>query len=88
MNGDKSALLSRFAKLANRGSQRGASSGEKVANKLAKALRTIGDDAALLDPQAIEGACLLLRAMAGPWPTDESKAAVFRVLEAATGGAR
>ena len=79
------AALNRFRDIARNGSRPGASSGERVAKRLAVALDKIGDDLALLDSSAIAGACLLIQMMAGPWPTDASKAAVFKILRQATG---
>ena len=77
--------IEHFRRSARNGSRSGASSGERVANRLAAALNAIGDDAALLDSSALDGACHLLHCMAGPWPTDESKDAVFRVVRQAAG---
>lgn len=73
--------IDRFVKLAQAGKHLGASSGEKVALKLALAFAEIGDDICLLDREAIQGATLLLKAMAGPWATDYEKHAVYSVLE-------
>jgi hypothetical protein len=81
------AALNRFRDIARNGARPGASSGERVANRLALALHRIGDDLALLDSSAIAGACLLIRAMSGPWPTDASKTAVFRTIRQAAGKA-
>jgi len=77
--------VNRFREIARIGSRPGASSGERVANRLAVALDKIGDDMALLDPCTSDGACLVLKMMAGPWPTDASKTAVFKILRQATG---
>ena len=77
--------MERFRKLARRGAHPGASSGERVANRLAKALHAIGDDLALLDPEAIEGACGLVRCMSGPWPTDRLKEVIFNTVRSAAG---
>lgn len=73
--------INRFRKLAQAGKHLGASSGEKVALKLAQAFAEIGDDICLLDREAIQGATLLLKAMAGPWATDFERNAVYSVLE-------
>ena len=72
--------IKRFTELAHRGRSGGASSGEKVARRLAVALHAIGDDMALLDADAIEGFHMLCRLAGGPWPTDESKATAFRLI--------
>jgi hypothetical protein len=79
------AAVDHFRRIARNGSRPGASSGERVANRLALALDQIGDDLALLDASALNGACLLIRMMSGPWPTDASKAAVFRTIRQAAG---
>ena len=77
--------VTHFCRISRRGASPAASSGERVANRLALALHRIGDDMAVLDSGAIEGACSLLRCMAGPWATDDRKAAVFRVVKQAAG---
>lgn len=77
--------IEHFRQIARNGSHSGASDGERVANRLAVALNAIGDDAALLDSSALDGACHLLHCMAGPWPTDASKDAVFKVVRQAAG---
>jgi hypothetical protein len=79
------AAVNRFREIARNGSRPGASSGERVANRLALAIEKLGDDLASLDSSAITGACLLIQMAAGPWPTDASKAAVFKVVRQASG---
>jgi hypothetical protein len=82
------ASIVHFARVATRGAHPAASSGEKVANKVAKALHRIGDDLAVLDADSIDGIRDLIQAMAGPWPTDAAKSAVFKTIRnAATGKA-
>lgn len=77
----------KFLYHAANGAHGAASSGEKIANKIAKALDKIGDDLAVLDHATIEGACEMLRRMSGPWATDRDKALVFDCIHrAATGG--
>ncbi len=76
----------RFLEAAAAGAHPGASSGEKIANRLAKVLSEIGDDLALVDSEIIDGACLALRTMGGPWPTDEFKRQVFKPLKNAAEG--
>lgn len=75
--------IERFRQVARAGKHAGASSGEKVAHRLAKALNGIGDDLALLDTSVLMGALGLMRCMAGPWPTDEVKEVVFQTLKSA-----
>ncbi|GEM_PF-2502715 len=78
--------VNRFVQLAGRGAFPGAAGGEKICNRLAKALEKIGDDLALLDQGDIEGACDLMRLMSGPWPTDEVKKMAYDMVhQAATG---
>lgn len=79
------AQFRRFLKHAEAGAHPGASHGEKIVNALAKAFDKIGDDAALLDPDTIEGACVMLRWMGGPWPTEACKETVFGSLRRAAG---
>lgn len=74
-----------FRRIARNGAHPAASNGERIANRLAVALHRIGDDIALLDSSAINGACLLMKLMSGPWPTDASKDAVFKVVRQAAG---
>jgi hypothetical protein len=78
--------INRFVQLAARGAFPGAAGGEKICNRLAKALEKIGDDLALLDPDAIDGAHGLMRLMGGPWPTYESKETVFNMVHRAATG--
>lgn len=77
--------IERFRRIARNGSNPGASSGERIANRLAKALAAIGDDLALLDPDTLAGALDLARCMAGPWPTDHFREVVFRTVDSAAG---
>lgn len=77
--------IERFRQVAAAGKHPGASSGQKVAHRLAKALHAIGDDLAVLDSYVLLGALDLMRCMSGPWPTDASKAAVFKVIQQAAG---
>ena len=76
--------LERFVKFASRGGP-GASHGEQICRKLAKALEGIGDDMALLDTDTLEGFCTLVRYTSGPWPTEQSKETVFRFVRRAAG---
>lgn len=76
--------IERFRQVARSGKLAGASSGEKIAHRLAKALHGIGDDLALLDSSVLLGALDLMRCMAGPWPTDADKELVFLTLKSAT----
>ena len=72
-----------FSRMAKRGGHSGASSGERVAHRLAVALHAIGDDMALLDAESINGfneLCLLAH---GPWPTDKLKTLVFTTIASA-----
>ena len=78
--------LERFVQAATAGAHPDASQGEKIANRIAQALHEIGDDAAVVDRGIIEGAAELLRMMNGPWPTTETKFAVFRTVEKAAKG--
>lgn len=75
----------KFIQLARQGRHRGASSGERVAHRLAKALHEIGDDLALLDHDTVEGFCMLTKAANGPWQTDASKSEVFNLIALAAG---
>ena len=74
------ACIARFGHLAQSGRHSGASSGERVAHKLAKALHQIGDDMALLDEDAIKGFYLLCLLAHGPWATEDSKSRVFQTI--------
>jgi len=78
----------RFLDLAYSGAQGTASSGERVANRVARALEEIGDDMALLDCQAIEALCEVLRTMAGPWQSQQQKDVIFQGVERAASGRR
>lgn len=80
MTPEEYTALARFCELAKQGKNPAASSGERVANKLAKALHAIGDDMVLLDPVAIEGFCLLCRLASGPWMKDADKERVFETI--------
>jgi hypothetical protein len=82
---EKYSALARFGELARAGRHPAASSGERVANKLAKALHAIGDDMALLDDEAITGFHLLCQLTSGPWSTDADKERVFEMLAHAAG---
>lgn len=85
MISDEYTALARFCDLAKQGKNPAASSGERVANKLAKAVKSIGDDMALLDLEAIEGFYVLCRLAHGPWGTDADKERIFEMLAKATG---
>ncbi len=85
MSTPDTAALCRFLDLAKSGRSPKASSGERVANKLAKALQAIGDDMVLLDDDAITGFHLLCQLTGGPWATDADKARVFEMLAHAAG---
>ena len=74
----------RFLKLAARGG-RGGASGEKTCRALAQALHKIGDDVMILDPDAIEGFCVLLRSMAGPFDTWDQKERVYDLVRKVAG---
>ena len=76
--------LERFVKFASRGGP-GASSGEQICRRLAKALDAVGDDLALLDGDTIAGLCMLICAMGGPWRTDAEKEMVFTTVRRAAG---
>lgn len=79
------AAVDHFRRVARNGARPAASNGERIANRLAVALNRLGDDIALLDSGAVTGACMLIQMMAGPWPTDASKTAVFKVVRQAAG---
>ena len=78
----------KFLKHAEAGAHPGASHGQKIVNAIAKAFDKIGDDVALLDSDTIEGACVMLRWMGGPWPSDACKESVFGRLRRAAGRRR
>jgi len=80
---EKSASVNHFLRVAGAGRHRGASTGQRTAHRLAAALHDIGDDIALLDGATLEGFQNLLRAAAGPWPTDEAKHQIFTAIAAA-----
>jgi len=80
---DDLALLARFCDLAARGRHASASTGERVANRLACVLHELGDDMALLDEDAIRGFYQLAMAAHGPWPTDAAKSTVFTIIRKA-----
>jgi hypothetical protein len=82
---EAAANLNRFIETARRGAFPGASSGERIANKIANLLGVISDDAAVIDLELIEGACEMLRLQHGPWRTDADKIDVFRLLDRALG---
>lgn len=75
----------RFLYLAMAGSQPGASSGEKICHKIAKALHEIGEDFSGIDGAALEGACHVVKKMAGPWQTAEEREHVFKCVAKAAG---
>lgn len=75
----------RFIYLATAGSQPGASSGEKVCHRIAKALHEIGEDFYSVDSSAIEGACHVMKLMAGPWRTDKDRERIFEYVAKAAG---
>jgi hypothetical protein len=82
---DTLAPVYRFRDHARAGKSAAASSGERVAHKLAKALHSLGDDLMLLDLDSIEGACTLLRLAAGPFATDSAKRNVYLTLRQCAG---
>lgn len=75
--------IKHFADVAERGASPAASTGERVANRLAVALFHIGDDFALLDPLVIQGAGHLAAAMASA--ADDLKPGVFAIVRRAAG---
>ncbi len=77
--------LELFVQVARNGSFRGASSGEKICNRIALMLEDIGDDVAVIDFELLEGAIDLLRLQRGPWKTYAEKQAVFRLTARAAG---
>lgn len=79
------ANIAHFGDLARRGSSQGASSGERTAYRLAKALHDIGDDMMLLDADAVSGFATLCSLASGPFHTDEQKSLVFDIIARATG---
>jgi hypothetical protein len=72
--------LDRFTTLARRGRSSAASSGERVAHRIAQALHDIGDDIALLDYDALDGFLTLCQLASGPWSTDEQKQRIFATI--------
>jgi hypothetical protein len=72
--------FTRFTTLARHGSSPAASSGERVAHRLAKALHEIGDDLALLDADALDGFHTLCQLASGPWSTDDQKQRIFATI--------
>ncbi len=72
--------ITRFLELARHGRSGAASTGEKAAYKLAKALDDIGDDMMLLDSSALEGFHLLSQLASGPFRTDAEKSTVFDTI--------
>lgn len=74
-----------FRKNARMGRLPGASNGQKIANRLAKALQAIGDDLAILDADTLQGACDLMLCMSGPWPTDRLREVIFNTVASAAG---
>lgn len=77
--------IARFVEAARRGANPAASSGERVANKLAKNLHSIGDDMVVLDWDTLNGFSCLCQLASGPWRTDEQKSEVFRLIRKAAG---
>ena len=77
--------LAHFCHLSKTGRSPKASSGERVAHRLADALHKIGDDMALLDPEAIHGFHLLCQLASGPWALDADKERIFDTIAAAAG---
>jgi hypothetical protein len=77
------AAIEHFVKCARRGASRGSSNGERVANKLARGLQAAADDICILDYGAIDGFCELVRCLAGPWPDEAARNAVFAALRRA-----
>ena len=59
------------------------SSGERVAHKLVAVLHQLGDDLALLDPEAIHGFSILCQLAHGPWALEDDKQRVFDTIAAA-----
>lgn len=77
------AAINHFVRCAKQGAARGSSSGEKVANKAARALQTVADDLCILDGGAIDGLCELIQCLAGPWPDEAARNAAFAALRRA-----
>jgi hypothetical protein len=78
-----SASANLFIRTALAGRCRGASNGERIAHRLAVALHEIGDDLALLDETTLEGFVNIVRASAGPWPTEDAKYQVIQAIAVA-----
>lgn len=78
-----SAPANPFVWIALAGRCRGASNSERIAHRLAVALHEIGDDLALLDETTLEGFVNIVRASAGPWPTEDAKHQVFQAIAVA-----
>jgi hypothetical protein len=72
-----------FIQCARRGRSGAASSGERICRLLAENLAEIGDDIALLDPEALNGYLELCKLAAGPWQTDAEKDIAFSLIQSA-----
>ena len=72
-----------FLNAVKKGAGRVPSSGERICFWIGIALAEIGDNAAAIEPELLEGACELLRQMGGPWDTSAEKEAVFNSLKEA-----
>lgn len=80
--------IKHFVEVARQGSHPASTNAEKVANRIAKTLHTIGDDICLLDSDALQGLCEVLHLMHGPWPTYESKEAIYELVRKSAGKKR
>lgn len=81
-NGPKfSPSIAHFLALANAAEHPNASSGEQIAWQIREHIKELSDDFQMIDREAINGACELIKALAGPWDTDAQKQAAFALLE-------
>ncbi len=85
MSSEFTASIAEFGALAKQGAHPSASTGERTANKLAKALHAIGDDIMLLDLEALEGFFHLARLARGPFFTDHEKSLVYDTIAKSAG---
>lgn len=81
------ACIRRFRDAARRGKSPGASSGERIAHRLAKAIHTLAKDGDLqvLDPEIIRGATTLIRFASGPFPSDSTREQVHATIRQCAG---
>ena len=75
--------IKRFLELSAAGARGTGSRSEIVAHRIACALNQIGDDMALLDTGAIASLCAVVRAMGGPWSTQQNKEQIFNAVKRA-----